>query len=206
MARLPVESVDEASRTVTFTGRTAGLTHYSSLPKSNRYLVENVREALSEPGDFSAHPGGRVRLALRLGALGAMGCLMNYTDFTFELIAYRKPENCGTPRPIDSNKVIRFRQDTFPNTFNNYDSKHSRVLVAPHGPDPVYFGVRGESLEVVSSAIEIFQPVEELEGWTVFRPGGDPIWRNPFHRKQGKIEAQGYHVFALSARDTTSGK
>jgi quinoprotein glucose dehydrogenase len=27
--------------------------------------------------------------------------------------------------------------------------------------------------------------------------GTDPVWRNPFHRKQGKIEAQGYHVFAL---------
>jgi quinoprotein glucose dehydrogenase len=27
--------------------------------------------------------------------------------------------------------------------------------------------------------------------------GGDPVWRNPLHRKQAKIEAQGYHVYAL---------
>jgi quinoprotein glucose dehydrogenase len=27
--------------------------------------------------------------------------------------------------------------------------------------------------------------------------GGDPVWKNPFHRKEGKMEAQGYHVFAL---------
>ena len=27
--------------------------------------------------------------------------------------------------------------------------------------------------------------------------GGDPVWRNPLHRKESKIEAQGYHVFAL---------
>jgi quinoprotein glucose dehydrogenase len=27
--------------------------------------------------------------------------------------------------------------------------------------------------------------------------GGDPVWRNPLHRKQGAIAAQGYHVFAL---------
>jgi quinoprotein glucose dehydrogenase len=27
--------------------------------------------------------------------------------------------------------------------------------------------------------------------------GADPVWRNPLHRKEGKIEAQGYHVFAL---------
>lgn len=129
----------------------------------SRQMAEKV--AASCGVEFHTHGNGQGLV----GALGAMGCLMNYTDFTFELIAYRKPENCGTPRPIDSNKVIRFSQDTFPNTFNNYDSKHSRVLVAPHGPDPVYFGVRGESLEVVSSAIESFQPVEELEGWTVFR-------------------------------------
>jgi quinoprotein glucose dehydrogenase len=30
--------------------------------------------------------------------------------------------------------------------------------------------------------------------------GGDPVWRNPLHRRQGRIEAQGYHVFALPAR------
>ena len=30
--------------------------------------------------------------------------------------------------------------------------------------------------------------------------GGDPVWRNPLHRKQAKIEAQGYHVFALPDR------
>ena len=27
--------------------------------------------------------------------------------------------------------------------------------------------------------------------------GADPVWKNPFHRKQGEMSAQGYHVFAL---------
>ena len=30
--------------------------------------------------------------------------------------------------------------------------------------------------------------------------GTDPVWKNAFHRKQGKIEAQGYHVFAVRNR------
>ena len=30
--------------------------------------------------------------------------------------------------------------------------------------------------------------------------GSDPVWRNPLHRREGKIEAQGYHVFALPGR------
>jgi quinoprotein glucose dehydrogenase len=29
--------------------------------------------------------------------------------------------------------------------------------------------------------------------------GTDPVWKNEFHRKQGRLEAQGYHVFALPA-------
>jgi len=27
--------------------------------------------------------------------------------------------------------------------------------------------------------------------------GADPVWKNAFHRKEGKMDAQGYHVFAL---------
>jgi len=51
MARLPVASVDEAGRTVTFAGTTSGTESYQALPKGNRFLVENVREALA-PGEF----------------------------------------------------------------------------------------------------------------------------------------------------------
>ncbi len=105
-----------------------------------------------------------------VGSLGAMGCLMLDCDYTFELIAYRKMENCGKPRIVDGQKVVEFARDTFPNTFNNYDQNHGRVLIAPHGADPVFFGVRGESPEVVESAMPALQPEKEkLDGWMVFR-------------------------------------
>ncbi len=29
--------------------------------------------------------------------------------------------------------------------------------------------------------------------------GTDPVWKNAFHRKPARIEAQGYYVFALPA-------
>lgn len=103
-----------------------------------------------------------------VGSLGAMGCLLK-ADHTFELIAYRKQENCGSLRQVDEGKVIDFSKKTFPYTFNNYDQNHKRVLIAPHGPDPVFIGVRGESPEVVSSCLSMLEIVEELEGWTVFR-------------------------------------
>lgn len=102
-----------------------------------------------------------------VGSLGAIGCLLR--DHTFELIAYRKLESCGSPRIVDKERVKKFSADTFPYTFNNYDRNHDRVLVAPHGPDPVFLGVRGESPEIVTSALTALQPEEELDGWTVFR-------------------------------------
>jgi tRNA(Ile2)-agmatinylcytidine synthase len=104
-----------------------------------------------------------------VGSLAAIGCLMVESDYTFELIAYRKSENCGKPRLVDKDRVIKFSEGTFPNTFNNYDKNHGRVLLAPHGPDPVFFGVRGESPEVVASALQALQPEEELDGHMIFR-------------------------------------
>jgi tRNA(Ile2)-agmatinylcytidine synthase len=103
-----------------------------------------------------------------VGSLGAIGCLLD-GDHTYELIAYRKMENCGLPRVVDQKRVIKFSADTYPNTFNNYDKNHNRVLIAPHGPDPVFFGVRGENPDVVGSAMQALQPEEELDGWTIFR-------------------------------------
>ncbi len=103
-----------------------------------------------------------------VGSLGAMGCLLE-GDHTFELIAYRKQKNWGRPRVIDKQSVIKFSIDTYPHTFNNYDLNQRRVLIAPHSPDPVFFGIRGESPDILKSAIPVLQLKEELDGWTVFR-------------------------------------
>jgi hypothetical protein len=52
MARLRIEKVDDKEKTVTFTGPTRGLAHYSALLKGGRYIVENVKEALKQPGEW----------------------------------------------------------------------------------------------------------------------------------------------------------
>ena len=103
-----------------------------------------------------------------VGSLGAMGCLLE-GDHTFELIAYRKQKNWGRPRVIDKQSVIKFSIDTYPHTFNNYDLNQRRVLIAPHSPDPVFFGIRGESPDIVELALSALHSGEEIEGWTVFR-------------------------------------
>ena len=103
-----------------------------------------------------------------VGAIAGIGTLLQQ-DHTFEAIAYRKQENCGTIRKLDPAQVVRFDAETFPYTFNNYDKTHHRVLILPHGPDPVFCGVRGESAEIVCSALRRLQINEKLEGYMVFR-------------------------------------
>jgi tRNA(Ile2)-agmatinylcytidine synthase len=103
-----------------------------------------------------------------VGSLAAIGSLLN-GDHTFEAIAYRKLENCGKPRIVNASKVIDYNKDTFPNTFNNYDEHHKRVLITPHGADPVFCGIRGENPEIVVSSLERLQLEEKLDGYMVFR-------------------------------------
>ena len=139
-----------------------------------------------------------------VGSLGAMGCLLD-GDHTFELITYRKLENCGMPRILDKERVVKFSADTYPNTFNNYDKNHDRVLVAPHGPDPVFFGVRGESAEVVAAALHALQPKEELDGWTVFRSnqGTNMHLQNEIRIAQAKAYTAGHIRCTVSSKPYT---
>lgn len=52
MARLRLQSVDEPLKVAQFTGGTYNGEPYSSFGIHSRYLVENVKEALSEPGEW----------------------------------------------------------------------------------------------------------------------------------------------------------
>lgn len=139
-----------------------------------------------------------------VGSLGAMGCLLG-GDYTFEMITYRKQENCGKPRIIDKQKVIKFSLDTYPNTFNNYDQNHKRVLIAPHGADPVFFGIRGESPDVVSLALSRLQPEEELDGGMIFRSnqGTNMHLQNELNIAEIKAYTSGYINCQVSSKPYT---
>ncbi len=51
-SRLRIAEVDRAEHIVRFTGTTRGLSDWASFPQGNRFLAENVREALGEPGQW----------------------------------------------------------------------------------------------------------------------------------------------------------
>jgi hypothetical protein len=51
-ARMRVAKIDPSQHAVRFTGHTLSTAGWAAMGKGNRYLVENVKEALSEPGQW----------------------------------------------------------------------------------------------------------------------------------------------------------
>jgi tRNA(Ile2)-agmatinylcytidine synthase len=103
-----------------------------------------------------------------IGALAAVG--ENFEeDYTYELIAYRIPENFGAKRKVDEASIFEMDRMTRPHTFNNVDSEKGRVIITPRGPDPIMFGIRGETAEIVKKAFGLVKPLEQVGRWLVFR-------------------------------------
>ena len=102
-----------------------------------------------------------------VGAIGAIG--YSFDDHTFELISYRNESNFGKKREILEESVMKMQSLTYPRTFNSYDEEKDRILIAPHGPDPVLFGVRGEDVESVIKGASLVATAEKFDGYIVFR-------------------------------------
>jgi len=102
-----------------------------------------------------------------IGSLAAIGGTLE-GDHTYELLTYRTPENRGTPRRVDAESV-RSMDAALPRTFNSVDLESGHVLIAPRGPDPVLFGVRGEEAVDVLRARDLIRVDEPVERWVVFR-------------------------------------
>jgi len=103
-----------------------------------------------------------------IGALAAVGETLE-ADHTYELIAYRIAENCGLKRKVDKASIFEMDKLTQPYTFNNVDLEKSRVVITPRGPDPILFGIRGETPGIVKKAFRIVKPLEPVERWVIFR-------------------------------------
>jgi len=102
-----------------------------------------------------------------IGAIGAIG--YKFSDHTFELLCYRKKSQFGKKRVVSKDSVEKMQSVTFPETFSSYDNKNDRVLITPHGPDPVFYGIRGETAKSVIFASNIVTVDEKLDGYMVFR-------------------------------------
>ncbi|MCL5788554.1 MAG: DUF1743 domain-containing protein [Candidatus Marsarchaeota archaeon] len=101
-----------------------------------------------------------------VGASAAASHHLTQGDHTYELIAYRKPENVGSKRHIDHASVLQMNKAFGNQMFSNVDQ--DRVLIAPNGADPVLFGIRGETPSVLISAKDSLV-TEDYDEWIVYR-------------------------------------
>ena len=102
-----------------------------------------------------------------VGAIGAIG--YDFQDHTLELLSYRKRTKFGKERKISTESVKIMQEKTYPNTFNSFDTKKGRILITPHGPDPVFYGVRGENVSSLVYATKILKSDEKLDGYMIFK-------------------------------------
>jgi tRNA(Ile2)-agmatinylcytidine synthase len=127
-----------------------------------------LREALQLLHKFKAEAVGFKNGRGTVGALAAVGETLD-GDHTYEAIAYRVPENCGSKRKVDEASIFEMDKATEPHTFNNVDTEKRRVIITPRGPDPILLGVRGESPEIVKKAFGMVKTFEPVERWVIFR-------------------------------------
>jgi len=59
-------------------------------------------------------------------------------------------------------------EKTYPETFDNIDPDTGQILITPHGYDPVFCGIRGNSVEIVKKAWRILKPLEKIERIQIF--------------------------------------
>jgi tRNA(Ile2)-agmatinylcytidine synthase len=141
-----------------------------------------------------------------IGALAAIGGTLE-DDFTYELLTYRIPENRGTPRRVDQDSILAMDKALCDCTFNNVD-EHEKPLITPRGPDPVLYGVRGETPKAVFDAKDMIKSLEPVERWMICKTnqGTDQHFGSPI--KVSELKAYNpavVHGFIDSKPETIEG-
>jgi tRNA(Ile2)-agmatinylcytidine synthase len=104
----------------------------------------------------------------RRGLIGATAAVASeLADTTSEILVYREPVRFGTPREVSRESLFAAEAATFPHTWDTVDIANDVVVCVPHTPDPVLFGIRGESPRWVMAARRLIESE---------RPGIEQIW------------------------------
>jgi tRNA(Ile2)-agmatinylcytidine synthase len=108
--------------------------------------------------------GGQIGL---IGALAGLACPL--IDHTYEIIGYRINQNLSKVRKVDPESIIEMSNKTYPFTYNNYDPLTRRILITPHGPDPILFGIRGIEPSKLIGAYRYLKIKEKLSHYVIFK-------------------------------------
>jgi tRNA(Ile2)-agmatinylcytidine synthase len=143
-------------------------TELKTFSKKTETSIVTLKEAMTLIKKFHAEAIGCNSKRGIIGALAAIGETLE-DDYTYELIAYRTPENLRTKRRVDEASIFEMDRLTLPYTFNNVDMEKGRVVITPRGPDPILLGIRGETPTAVKRAYEMVKLLEPVERWMIFR-------------------------------------
>lgn len=104
------------------------------------------------------------------GIIGSIAAIsLPLSDCTYELLAYRAPENFGTKRRIDYDSVYEMDKRTFPDTFENIDYSEDYIAIEPKTPCPVLYGIRSNAPEALMEAKDIVKVMEPIDDWCIFK-------------------------------------
>lgn len=146
--------------------------HLSAEVEAFGYACLHRISTMSEAKKTLKHCGGEgIGYGSAIGIIGALGAIGTplLGDHTYEFLAYRKPENRGSKRRVDSGSVFNMDESSEGTTFSNVDEEQKRILITPRGPDPVLLGIRGEASKAVRKAFLRVSLDEDLERWAIFR-------------------------------------
>ncbi|NPE07632.1 MAG: DUF1743 domain-containing protein [Asgard group archaeon] len=146
----------------------------NTIPKEVKHLSKRAMWAvisIPEAEEFNSLANVElIKLGNGRGIIGALGAIGNplENDFTYEHLAYRMPKNFGTKRMIDRESILTADKAT-PLTFSNVDYKYNSIMITPRGADPVFSGIRGETIDEVMKAWSLVKPLEEISMLMVYR-------------------------------------
>ena len=103
------------------------------------------------------------------GLIGAVAAVSaQFPDETWEMLVYRPSVSFGTERTVDTNTLILADLVTRPHTWDTYDEREQVAVCVPHTPDPVLYGIRGDSPFAVAQAVGCIS-AEPMEDMCLFR-------------------------------------
>ncbi|WP_406660256.1 tRNA(Ile)(2)-agmatinylcytidine synthase [Methanolobus sp. ZRKC3] len=128
--------------------------------------IDDAKDLAAKLGlEFRTFKNGRGLI----GSLAACGAMLNPGwDHTYEYLAYRKQDVWGSSRSVDIGSVYGADRKTYPNTWDSVDFVNDLVVCVPHSPDPVLFGIRGNSKSSVSESAELIIS-ESVERSRIFK-------------------------------------
>jgi tRNA(Ile2)-agmatinylcytidine synthase len=124
--------------------------------------IDDAKEAARAAGaDIRMFKNGR-------GIIGALAAIGFHGPVTYESIAYRQQENFGRRRMLDPESVREMDRKLWPRVFDNIGPDGKKVVLAPHGLDPILCGIRGVTREAVESGWSMVRSQEPVSMVQVF--------------------------------------